>query len=85
MPYETDSLFLLMKTISNTPPLSNMFVQNMFGMVWILLFFNKLKGLFKQWGIVLLKCIMLQIKLVDGFHIKLDKQNKCWMSWDLKE
>lgn len=33
MPYETASLFLLMKTISNTPPLSNMFVQNMFGMV----------------------------------------------------
>lgn len=27
MSYETNSLFLLMKTISNKPPLSNKFVQ----------------------------------------------------------
>ena len=33
MSYETDSLFLLVETISNTPPLSNMFVQNIFGIV----------------------------------------------------
>lgn len=75
MPYETDSLFLLMKTISNTSPLSNMFVQNSLNGVF--LFFNKPKGLFKQWEIVLLKCMMWQIKLVNGFQIQLDKQNKC--------
>lgn len=75
MSYETNSLLLLMKTIhllniSNTPSLSNMFVQCLRKALDIL-FFNKMMGSFGQWGIVL-RCTLQQIQcqwMDSGFNL----------------